>query len=543
MTIPIVLPSSWLRLFLTDYRFLLSGGCGKNLQDQLEAFWTCYKFFQPDHEIFKRSMAERRFTLPILCHGDEGRYLKKGNYMVCTIETVLGCDTTKKLSKRACTCRADPVLSRYLDIGDGHQGNQAFRNAVQLASTQHVNDTGNEFLSKFLLFGMSSLVYKKEKGFLTRAFDMVADDLTMLYEQGITIGDCKFFAATIGVKGDLKFHHQIGNLNRSYYNAGTKEDRPLCSHCLAGHPAVSFEDVSDNPVWLDTMHTQRPWDEGSTPSLARVPFQGSAPEAIFRLDLFHCYKCGIGRDLTGSSIIMLAQLGYFDFEPDDELNLPARLQRAFGCFHLYCRGTGKSPAIHSFTKSLFNHKNQTSFSWSNVKGSDNTLMTLWLIFFLKLIRQTNGPRHGRLELAMIEVLESAKVAFEIMHSHGLWMDRRCGQRVQHHLTVVVRGYKVLAKIAKEMSLVAFGLKPKLHACDHIGKELKMQLSGDAPRILNPMAFSCEANESVVGHVSRLSRRVSSRTVSSRVLDRVCVKMKSQVIKLRTRQNSGTRKRK
>ena len=54
---------------------------------------------------------------------------------------------------------------------------------------------------------------------------------------------------------------------------------------------------------------------------------------------------------------------------------------------------------------------------------------------------------------------------------------------------------------------------------------KRQLQSKAPKVLNPLVFSCEANESVVGHVSRISRRVSSRTVSGRVLDRICIKTK------------------
>ena len=538
--LPMILPSSWLKRLLKDYPFLLSGGRENALQDQLEAFWTCFHFFQPEHVAFQKSKQELRSTIPLLLHGDEGRYLKKGNYMVCTIETPSGQDGSKKEKKGSCKCCEDPVLGRSGNIGAGHTGDSAFMAAINLASQQHVNDTGNEFLSKFLVFGMSSLVYKKHKSLLTEAFDMVARDLSTLHSQGLRVGDQHFHACTLGVKGDMKFHHQIGNLSRSYYNTGTKVNHPICSLCLAGHSAVGFEDLSDTPAWLDTMHVERPWTETETPSLATIPFQPSAPEAIFRLDLFHCYKCGLGRDLTGSTLILLSQLKYFDFDPDDECNLPARLDRAFGSFSLWCRANGKSPAIHSFSKALLNYKNERSFAWANVKGSDNTLISHWLLFFIKLSRSSKGPQQADLEAVLTEVFASAVILFEVLHSHPLWLHRICAQRCQHHLTVVLRGFKMCAKIAKDLNIVGYGLKPKLHACDHISKDLKRQLLANVPRVLNPLIFSCEANESMVGHVSRISRRVSARTVNTRVLDRVCIKVKYLLSKgkLRPRHNKG-----
>ena len=444
--------------------------------------------------------------------------------MVCTVETLIGNDAEKKKTKAPCRCHSDPVLTRYGDVAHGHQGDSSFDNLVELASGQQVNDSGNEFLSKFLLFGMSSLVYKKDKGVLTKAFEMVSEDLSMLHNRGLQVGGQTYFASTCAVKGDLKFHHQVGKLERSYYNTGVRENHPMCSLCMAGHAAVPFEDLTDSAEWISTLHFERPWPSGNPPSLSTIPFQNDCPEAVFRLDLFHCYKCGLGRDLTGSTLIVLAQLQYFDFTTDDDCNLPARLERAWGSFNLWCRTTGKSPAIHSFSKALLNYKNARSFAWCNVKGSDNTLITSWLLFFIKLSSQ-NDSRHARLEQVLIETLTCALTVFEILHSHPLWLHRVCAQRVQHHLATVLRGFKVLAKMAKDLSVPAFGLKPKLHACDHISRDIKRQLQSKAPKVLNPLAFSCEANESVVGHVSRISRRVSSRTVSGRVLDRICIKTK------------------
>ena len=532
--VPILLPSSWLRCLLGSYKFLLDGGHGQNFHEQLSAFWTCYKFYQPGHVAFQRSKEVLSSTIPVVVHGDEGRYLKKGNWMVCAFEPILGIDGAEKNTKRKpCTCDEDPVMSRYGNIGCGHVGDQAFLDAINLASKQLVNDSGNEFLTKHLLFGMSSLLYKKHKELLKRAFMMVSTDLTALHESGLTVDGHTYFVSTVGIKGDLKFHHQVGHLTRSYFNIGTTRNHPICSLCLAGSDGVDFENTTDEPPWLRTMFTVRPWNRGDTPALASIPFDPNQPEGLFRLDLFHCWKGGLGRDLTGSTLIILCQLQYFDFESDSEFNLPARLKRAHSLFVLWCQATGKSPALHSFSKLLLNYKNERSFAWFNTKGSDTTLLTAWLLFTVKLSIETNGYRYQKLETALVETLGSAKSVFQLLRSHPLWLRRHCAQRAQHHLTVMLRGYKVLAREARNLKVVAYGFKPKLHAVDHINKDLRKQIKGKSPLILNPMAFSCEANESVVGHVSEIARRVNSRLASTRVLDRITIKVKSVVRKYKT----------
>ena len=303
--LPILLPSSWLGCILKNYKFLLCGGHDCDLHEQLSAFWTCFEFYQPGHVVFQKDKNILASTLPIVLHGDEGRYLKKGNFMVCTIESMLGSTDETKSKKKACDCSSDPVLSRYGRISCGHVGDEVFMDAIKVASKQHVNDAGNEFLSKFLLFGMSSLIYKKHKAILKQAFDMVVSDMTALFETGLTIDGHTYYVATLGVKGDLKFHHQMGNLSRSYYNVGTKENHPICSLCLAGRDGILFEDVSDHPPWMETLYLQKPWS--AAPGLSLLPFQNGCPEALFRLDLFHCWKCGLGRDLTGSTLIVLCQ--------------------------------------------------------------------------------------------------------------------------------------------------------------------------------------------------------------------------------------------
>lgn len=128
--------------------------------------------------------------------------------MVRAIESILGNDPDNNKKDTICSCCQDPVLERCENIEGNFACEKPLADLLHVASEQHVNDSGNEFLSKFLLFGMPSLIYKKDKDLLKEVFGMVAKDLSRLREVGLSVNGHQFFAATIDCKGDLKFHHQ-----------------------------------------------------------------------------------------------------------------------------------------------------------------------------------------------------------------------------------------------------------------------------------------------------------------------------------------------
>lgn len=530
--LPIIKPSAWIRCLAKQDMTLLSGG-DADYQKQFWSFWKCFQFTQPGHEIFRSGSDEvLKKTVPLIIFGDEGRYLKKGNFMVATIECPLGSTPTKL---KECTCRTDPGLQRY-ELGDvGHD--PSMQAAVRTASLQFGNHCGHSFLSKFLCFGLKSQIYKKHPDLLEQAFNLVSQDLQDLHSHGVIVEGQTLFATTVGIKGDLKFHHQLGHLERSYYNLGVTKEHPICTFCHAGAPGVPFEDLEPDAAWRSTMFMTRPWQENAPPNLSKIPGDRSAPENSFKLDTFHCWKLGVGRDVIGSLIISFCLLGYFDFGKEDfTRNIDDRLDRAWSHFSLYCSAEGKTPAVHYFSKMYFNITNFRQFPWSNSKGSDTTLLTLWLTFFIKPQRQSGTVQAGHetfMDLAL-ETLEAATTFFEILYGHRLWLQRPCAQRCLHCLRIMLRGFKLLARESKCLGLVAFSLKAKFHALDHISRDLADQLSGLAPLILSPLAFACEGNEDMVGRTSRVARRLSSRLVSLRVLERVTLKMRLLTRKRRRR---------
>ena len=288
--LPWIRPSSWMAFLLKRCPELLCG-VKTPVEDTLESFWHCYRKVHPGHSIFENAdpegLSEKlRHTIPLALHGDEGRYLKKSFYMICTVESLLGSHGQVALKCSSCN---DPVLQRYPDLPGVSQDQHEAR-----ARKQVPQGKGHSYLSKFLCFGMASKQYKECPGLLSKAFELVSTDLRDLCEHGVVVeGKGTFYGGFLGVKGDMKFHHQVGHLSQSYYNLGRRHDYAICHLCAAGSSGLSWESLEDSPAWA-------PRKDEQPPALVSVPFDPMQKSAVFRLDPFDLWKVGLGRDLCGS---------------------------------------------------------------------------------------------------------------------------------------------------------------------------------------------------------------------------------------------------
>eukprot|EP00439_Symbiodinium_sp_Y106_P014782 s1931_g2.t1 len=332
--LPWIRPSQWVSYLVATHPEAMFGTTTQ-VGDQLQAFWECYRESHPGHQVFASSRLRR--TIPLLLHGDEGRYLKRSNYLITTVESCLGRPASKM---QCCTCKADPVLSRYNDLDVEPHPKRA------RASKQHCNSTGHPYLSKFLCCGMATKEYKEHPELMFEAFRLLAEDLEDLCSNGVEIhGHGRFYGGFLGLKGDMAFHHKIGHLTRSYRNLGKERDLAMCHLCNAGEEHVPFESVEDTPAWEDTFCVSEPWPEDDPPDLSSIPFDPLCRPAMFRLDVFHLWKVGLGRDLVGS--------GVADLQPTGE-----------GMFHgvhgkqQVARSYGDSVAASSFKMPRWGHLSQ-----------------------------------------------------------------------------------------------------------------------------------------------------------------------------------------
>ena len=528
--------TDWLRYLLRNAPSLLAGADHESLESQCGAFWRMYRFQHPSHEIFQHP--ERlQATLPLLLFGDEGKGPKRGNYMITTFESAIG---TYEAAPVTCDCCE--AVGRYttVDLPDC-QGDPENCAETAVASKAATTLKTHSFLNKHILFGLSDVIYKEHPDVCPRMLDMYAIEARRLFQTGMLVNGKRHFVALIGCKGDMKHHaEKVANLTRSYAHMGRVNARAMCSLCHAGLPGLDWEDISDTPAWLPTMHATRPWEV--KPSLCKAPFDASCPELFFRLDVFHVVKVGICRDLAGG-IVLLCRLGFYD-SPGDRVNLAARLKRAHGSFKLWLLAVRKSAALRYFSPSLFNVKKLADFPWSNTKGSDSVLLAQYLLWFASL-ELANPSESGRNHRTLLRLLQSTcrhLLAFlDVVYTHALWLDRVCAQNFYLHTRAFLAGYKALARHAIGLRMPAFALKPKFHALNHIMIDVQQALETKTPKILNPAAFCCDGNEDTVGRLCSLALAVSTRTIDVRVLQRHFLKTEAVMKRhLAARRKRGVR---
>lgn len=102
---PIIHLSSWMKSILeTRPEFLLGGHCpfeneGAPYMDMFSCFWDDFQLHQPNHAIYEaKSAEERKFCIPFMLHGDEGRGLAKIPLLVLSYQVLIPFSGPNKLN-------------------------------------------------------------------------------------------------------------------------------------------------------------------------------------------------------------------------------------------------------------------------------------------------------------------------------------------------------------------------------------------------------------------------------------------------------------
>lgn len=516
-------PQDWVKHWMDTYPKLL---CGEgDPSSNLRIFWKVFQQNHPTHEVFRFHSGHLDQVVPLLCHGDEGRAVKKTNYYVLSVESPLGSTQDAGLY---CSCCDD--LSFRANIPPyGNDSGTLTAEELAIAEKQITIFKGHSYLSKYLIFGIGGWLYKKRPSLIRRLLEKFSENMNTLFHQGVQLKSGKqVYAALIGLKGDQDFQERAMHLRRSFRHLGTVNHIGFCPLCLAGSSAdLPFEDFTEQPAWLATLHGDRPWDALDEPALSTVPYDIGSPEQLIAPDLFHSLKTGIGRDIVGGIVIVLVRLGFMDYEGSTR-NIDDRLTRAHGRFKLWCLSNKKSAGLRSFSTSYFNIKDRTSAPWTNSKGSDTTLLLQWCLFELTLQLRTPTVI-GYDEILRVGVqLCQAALGLRLLNHHGLWLPRSCARLFYVHCMTLLRSYSWLGKEVLRLSIRAFMLKPKCHAIHHLAWTVRRALERGATLIASPQMTACDTNEDFIGRISWLSRRVGFRHCDKHVCERYFLKVAALV---------------
>ena len=536
-----VTPETWVKYFVEENLAVLTGS--GHPEQNLRAFWDAFRLANPTHKVFQvHKPDEMHRVLPFYLHGDEGRGQKKSPYYVVSMESPLG---AVPRPKPPCSCATYLAARPHLPTF-GPQS-ETLRNAtVKCCSAMFTNYRGHSYLTRHLLFSLRHSIYRANPQVIDKLWQCMVDSFTRLLFNGVEVPrHGTFYAAVLGVKGDMDFHTKSYELNRSYSHVitrrgnGGRNGGMICFACHAGTGSqFPFDDFHATPAWSASLFRTRPWDN-PWPVIANLPVHDLAPERAIVPDTLHVIKLGLARDLIGGVLLILSRKCFFDYEGSSK-NITDRLQRAYSNFSLFCQVNRFHPSVRGFSKKWLHLKNFMSSPWANCKGSDSMILLKWLVWFLRLnVVQPTVTGHETLLDVMIRTCESVLSFFKSLHSHGLFLERPCANLLYIHMMRILRGYKRLGKEALSLSIRAFTLKPKAHSLHHMAHSIMCALQDGHALILSPEAESCEVNEDFIGRISKLSRRVGVRCMDRRVFQRYF--LKKHALQKRAKHSSSGRK--
>lgn len=469
-----------------------------NISGQIWArFWNDFEKVCPEFEVFSRPF-DRAKTAAFLIHGDEGRTLKRHAILVTSLQSGLGQGfDNKRLPRR-----------------------------VNGQWTLKVNFIGHSFTHRFVTSTVPKTHYESNPELFHKVMEEVALSLKDLFDVGVfdPVTQETYRVVVIGVKGDAPYLAKCGNFYRSYNTTvkrGTEQSIPkgVCHRCLAGTPGYPCEEIATmSPRWSRTQGVRMPWL--STPSVVEhLMHNMSDPATFFYSDVWHIVHLGFGRSWVASVLGLT-------LEVINEPNLDAKWTYLSNEYRSWCRSNRTQTHINAITPYLMSYGDKTGTMGQWHKGALTTNFMKWLP---QLLTKLSCDQRGLL-LECLAATKSLNALFGILYRADAFLTTSECEQVVSNGMIFLSAY---SKMARAQYAVGrpwnFPLYPKLHAFH----ECLLTVHGDGRRsgtAANPLLFSCQVDEDVVGRSSRLSRRVNVRLAMLRTLERFLISANTAYVK-------------
>lgn len=222
-------PTDWIRTLMKLHPESLTGGFKreKDIECQLRIFWRYFQQVHPEHLVFSAHSHRLHRVLPLALFGDEGRGPKRGQFLVWTVESLLGIHDLPHENK--CQCKHQLGAMPQLDTtisGDDINPENGERTDFFRALLQSTNNTGHSYLTRHVIFGLPSFLYKTNPEIEHRHIQLLAEDCKSLFTSGVLTDGARhgglWFGAILGSEGDFKHQTAIGNLERSYHRSASR---------------------------------------------------------------------------------------------------------------------------------------------------------------------------------------------------------------------------------------------------------------------------------------------------------------------------------
>ena len=491
VSVPWLRPTEWLKYIVEQQLWHHLSGLQANSLQQCqilwEGFWDRFCTLNPDFEL--PDNFDKKNTAACYLHGDEGRTHKKQALMVLGFQSCLGLGCTVNGRSRKRTVAGDV--------------------------NWQTNYRGHSFTTRFV----TNVLTKKltEAGF-DAACSELAQNLRECLDTAYTKNGVTHRLCVIACKGDWPFLIRAGQLRRHFLRSTRKTANAnravgVCHLCMAGTQGYPAEECGYlDPRWLQTMPARLPW-LATPPLLQHLPSARSAPASFFEPDMWHVIHLGVGKAFCASTIILaVTNLPRYTALS----NMDQRWQACTQDYLSFCRQAGRQNFINKIGASTVNYNDATGATGGWHKGSVTTNMVLWLEDLLSQ-RLDNAGDH-RLQVAM-NAARSLNEMMRFLYEAGAFLSKSETEYVSDRGRFFLRSYCDLAMACfRDGKPQLYPMLPKLHALDHV--MLRVYSHGQRHGFAgSPLATACQQDEDLIGRVSRISRRVSIRTVVQRTFDR------------------------
>ena len=114
--------------------------------------------------------------------------------------------------------------------------------------------------------------------------------------------------------------------------------------------------------------------------------------------------------------------------------------------------------------------------------------------------------------------KAMNTALVVMFAEGFWIRSHKGQKIARWLLWFLDQYQKAARLSFLAGRSRFAIVPKAHFIHHLPLDMLSECAR-SKWCRNPLATSCQMQESFIGIPSRVSRRVSIRLAHLRTLQR------------------------
>ena len=461
-------------------------------RDIWSSFWERYKSIEPDHPIYglarsgKINLAD---AAAMLLHGDEGRGRKRSAFFVLSFRSILGRG-----------CNVPP-----------HSSNKVSKAYLK----QKLNLIGSTMTNRYLVGVLPKDVYSGQEEVLNSLLQVAADEAEFMATEGImdSSGGRKFMVL-LKIVGDWPFLARSGHLVRNYATVQKRLDlrkspTGICHLCLAGRAETPFEQFTTrSPRWLQTMFVEAPFRQ--LPVFSRVLHAPNRLEALWAFDLFHAFHIGAGKCFAGSALALMSQ---YETGP----NIDSRFQQLSQRYLEWCAEHKRTSYLKRITKDTIQWESTSEYPNGNWhKGG----LTQVLMEFIEDLLCNHLEAYAN-DYQLVKAGEAAKSInefFRILYGSDAWLEKEAAVLAGEYALRYLRRYAELAAYANRNNMTLWIIQPKLHILQHVALELVTK-GVKEQWVQNPLLFSVQSDEDFVGRPSRTSRRVSSKTTITRVIQR------------------------